>query len=115
MQKSSKSKKKWFGKQKLEISEPDTNIVSDKAPPQPPPPLPPAEEIKSLNIKNEDIQVHDVEVATSVNAETSVPAVQTAEVAIRAARIARFAGKSKEEVAAISIQTAFRGYLVCLD
>ncbi|KAF7818586.1 Protein IQ-DOMAIN 1 [Senna tora] len=107
--KSNKSKKKWFGKQKLETS--DSYLASDKATPPPPLPPPPPEETKSFDVGNEINQVHVVEVATSVDAETPVPVVQRAAVAVQATRISRFAGKSKEEVAAIRIQTAFRGYL----
>ncbi|KAK7337035.1 hypothetical protein VNO77_17593 [Canavalia gladiata] len=112
-QKSSKSKKKWFGKQKLQTSE--TYTETDKAPP-----LPPPEEIKLTHIENETSGDHDhvVEVATAMDDEEPVPSVQTvpvrveaAPVRVEAATIARFAGKPMDEVAAIKIQTAFRGYL----
>ena len=53
-----------------------------------------------------------VEVATAMDAEEPVPAVQIEPVRVEAAPIAHYAGKPKDEVAAIKIQTAFRGYLV---
>ncbi|KAI4349191.1 hypothetical protein L6164_009815 [Bauhinia variegata] len=116
-QKSNKSKKKWFGKQKLQTS--DSCLETDKSPP----PLPPPEEIKLTDIENENSHAHGhvVEVATAVDAEEPVPAVQiepvpvpvpvAAVARVQAARLAQFVGKSREEVAAIKIQTAFRGYL----
>lgn len=58
--------------------------------------------------------MHVVEAATVVDTERPVPALQTATVAVQATTVSWFAGKSKEAVAAIKIQTAFRGYLVSL-
>lgn len=107
-QKSSKSKKKWFGKQKLQtsVSYPET----DKTPPSIPPP---PEEIKITDIETENSHDHDhvVEVATAMDAEEPVPSVHIEPVRVEPAPIARFAGKPKDEVAAIKIQTAFRGHL----
>ncbi|KAK7285090.1 hypothetical protein RJT34_19848 [Clitoria ternatea] len=105
-QKSSKSKKKWFGKQKLQTSE--SYSETDKAPPPPPP-----EEIKLTDFENDNShdQDHVVEVETAIETEELVPSVQTTAVRVEAATIARFAGKPTDEVAAIKIQTAFRGYL----
>jgi len=110
LQKSSKSKKKWFGKQKLQTSV--SYSEADKLPPAPSVPLP--EEIKVTDIENEISHDHDhvVQVVTAVEAEVSVPPVQIETVRVEAARIPRFAGKPNDEVAAIKIQTAFRGYLV---
>lgn len=54
---------------------------------------------------------YPVAVASEAAAEVAVPAAQAAAEAVR---LAGFAGKSKEEIAAIKIQTAFRGYLVNL-
>ncbi|TKY62177.1 IQ-DOMAIN 1 [Spatholobus suberectus] len=106
-QKSSKSKKKWFGKQKLQTS------VSCSETDKTPPPIPPPEEIKITDIENEISHDHDhvVEVAPAMDAEEPVPPVQIEPVRVEAAPIARFAGKPKDEVAAIKIQTAFRGHL----
>ncbi|KAJ1443849.1 IQ motif, EF-hand binding site [Sesbania bispinosa] len=103
--KSSKSKKKWFGKQKLQAPD-SSHPETDKAPP-----LPPPEEIKLTEIENENSHIHVAEVATVVDVEEPVPSAQTAVVKVEPTTIARFAGKPKDEVAAIKIQTAFRGYL----
>lgn len=111
-QKSSKSKKKWFGKQKLQTSV--SYSEADKLPPPPPPPVPLPEEIKLTDIENEISHDHDhvVEVVTAVEADVPVLPVQIETVRVEAARIPRFSGKPNDEVAAIKIQTAFRGYLV---
>ncbi|KAE9590938.1 hypothetical protein Lal_00023065 [Lupinus albus] len=105
-QKSSKSKKKWFGKKKLETL--GSFSGTDKASH-----LPPPDEIKLTQHENENIHDNVVEVATTMVAEDPVlvPAVQTIAAAVEGARIDRFAGKPRDEVAAIKIQTAFRGYL----
>lgn len=49
------------------------------------------------------------------NTSSYVPAVEAPEVVtevVRAIPVTRFTGMSREEVAAIKIQTTFRGYLV---
>ncbi|KAK7245166.1 hypothetical protein RIF29_40001 [Crotalaria pallida] len=106
VQKSSSSKKKWFGKQKLQTL--DSYSGTDEAPP-----LPPPEEIKLTPNENENTHGKVVEVATTTVTEepVPVPAVQTTAVQVEGPKIARFAGKQKDQVAAIKIQTAFRGYL----
>lgn len=113
-QKSNKSKKKWFGKQKhlgLESTSSETVTV---------PPLPQQEEVNLNNVENEQSEhAYSVAVATAVAAEAAGAAVVAAPVAaahaaaevVQLPTVTRFAGKSKEEVAAIKIQTAFRGYL----
>lgn len=111
LQKSSKSKKKWFGKQK----QPDSDSASLENVALPP--LPQQEEVILTGAENETIDHnHDpsVEVATSVAVEPVVAPTQMATEVVRPIPVARpqFAGKSREEVAAIKIQTAFRGYLV---
>ena len=117
LQKSNKSKKKWFGKQKhlgLESTSSETVTV---------PPLPQQEEVNLNNVENEQSEhAYSVAVATAVAAEAAGAAVAAAPVAaahaaaevVQLPTVNRFAGKSKEEVAAIKIQTAFRGYLVCV-
>ncbi|XLS61509.1 hypothetical protein HN51_015737 [Arachis hypogaea] len=108
--KEQKSKKKWFGKQKLQSS--GSYQESDKAPP-----LLPPEDVKLADLEIESGHDRVVEVATSADVEEPVPAVavQAPVVRVEAATtshtITRFSGKPKEEVAAIKIQTAFRGYL----
>jgi hypothetical protein len=107
LQKSSKSKKKWFGKQKLQTSDP--SLETDTAPP-----LPPPEDIKLTDIENQ-ISHHNVaEITTAVVDEKPGPSVQAPVIRTEAVVVSRFAGKQKDEVAAIKIQTAFRGYLVCV-
>ncbi|TKY52895.1 IQ-DOMAIN 1 [Spatholobus suberectus] len=101
-QKSSGSKKKWFGKQKLQTSE--LYSETDKAPPLPPP------EIILTHVESETSHDH-VEVATAVNAEEPVPTVQTAAAEVQATATVQYNSKPKDEVAAVRIQKAFRGYL----
>ncbi|KAE9621836.1 hypothetical protein Lal_00032874 [Lupinus albus] len=106
-QKSSSSKKKWFRKQKLQTLE-DSCSGTDKSPA-----FPPLEEIKSTHNENNSNHDNVVEVATTlvVKESVSVPAVQTTTVKVESPKIAQFSSKSKDKVAAIKIQTAFRGYL----
>jgi len=78
---------------------------TDKAPPLPPPEvILPQAEIETS---------HDrIRVETAVVAEEPVPAVQTAPAEVQATTIVQLHSKPTEEVAAIRIQKAFRGYLV---
>ncbi|PON69240.1 IQ motif, EF-hand binding site [Parasponia andersonii] len=105
-EKSSKSKKKWFGKQK--------QIDSDTAPVEAVtlPPLPLQEEVKLADAEVEQHN-HDNPVAVPPNpvSEPVVISTQTAQELVQSPRVSRFAGKLGEEAAAIKIQTAFRGYL----
>ncbi|XP_042506146.1 protein IQ-DOMAIN 3-like [Macadamia integrifolia] len=115
--KDKKSKKKWFGKQKHQ--DPTvSSVVTDTAPPaastSPPPshPQPPPEEVKLIEAENEQNKhSYSVALASAVAAEAAVAAAQAAAEVVRLTTAVRFSGKSKEEVAAIKIQTAFRGYL----
>lgn len=80
------------------------------------PPLSPQEEVKLTNVVNEQ-QNHASPVAatTTITTEPEVPSPPPAQAApevVRFPTVTRYAGKSREEVAAITIQTAFRGYLV---
>ncbi|XP_047159196.1 protein IQ-DOMAIN 2-like [Vigna umbellata] len=101
-QKTSRPKKKWFGKQKLQTSA--SQSETDKAPPLPPPEvILPHSEIETSH--------DDVKVETAVVAEEPVPAVQTEPVDVQATTIVQLHSKPTEEVAAIRIQKAFRGYL----
>jgi hypothetical protein len=106
-QKGDKSKKKWFGKDKTLISETpvlETESVS--------PPVPVPEESDLTDVENEQAKhAHTVAVATAAAAEAAIAAAQAAADVVRRASLTRFPGKSSEEVAAIRIQTAFRGYL----
>lgn len=106
-----KSKKGWLRRQK------DTTPLSDETsvtapPPQPQPPIPTIEDIKSIEAENEQCKhAYSVALATKVAAEAAVAAAQAAAEVVRLTAAARYSGKSKEEIAAIRIQTAFRGHM----
>lgn len=111
MQKTHKSKKKWkFGKHKdLDtISSPAETAISI------PPPPPPIEDVK-LAENEQSKHAYSVALATAVAAEAAVAAAQAAAEVVRLTTVTHLSGKSKEEVAAIKIQTAFRGYLVIFE
>lgn len=111
LQKSNKSEKKWFGKEKSAVpsSPPSETVIV------PHPLLPPSEEVKPIEVEDEQTKhSHSVAVATGAAAEAAIVAAQAAAEVVRLTSVTRFAGKSKEEVAAIKIQTAFRGYMVRL-
>ncbi|KAG6692916.1 hypothetical protein I3843_10G128900 [Carya illinoinensis] len=105
-QKSSKAKKKWFGKQKqLDSNSASSGIATV-------PPLAQPEEVKLTNGDNEQGQhAYSVAVATAEAAEAAVAAAQAAAEVVRLATVTQFGGKLREEVAVIRIQTAFRGYM----
>ncbi|KAL3614025.1 hypothetical protein CASFOL_042099 [Castilleja foliolosa] len=116
--KANKSKKRWFGKEKLLVASEspnrETEIVEEVSHPHP---LPPLEDVKLAEVENEEMKnSYDVAVASTAAAEVADAAAQAAaeraavEV-VRQTTVSQFAGKSNEEVAAIKIQTAFRGYL----
>lgn len=71
---------------------------------------------KEANLKEIEEQqsrhAYSVAVATAAAAEAAVAAAQAAAEVVRLTALSRFPGKSKEEIAAIKIQTAFRGYMV---
>lgn len=84
--------------------------------PPPPPPRPALFPIKERLEEAEDAQskhVYSVALATAMAAEAAVAAAQAAAEVVRLTALPRFPEKSLEEVAAIMIQTAFRGHLVC--
>ncbi|KAL5807245.1 hypothetical protein ACOSQ4_029978 [Xanthoceras sorbifolium] len=107
--KDQKSKKKWFGKQ--------TDIVSNssavEAVKTPPPPIPlQPEEVKVSEAENEQRNLTaTVAATTAVPVQDPVAASQTVKEVVQITTNTRFQGKSKEEIAAIRIQTAFRGYM----
>ncbi|XP_023513229.1 protein IQ-DOMAIN 1-like [Cucurbita pepo subsp. pepo] len=105
-QKANKTKKRWFGKpKKLETvasGEPAPLEVS----------ILPIEEVKLANAENEQSKhAYSVAIATAVAAEVAVAAAQAAAEVVRLTTRPWYSGKSKEEIAAIKIQTAFRGYM----
>lgn len=115
--KASKSKK-CFGKEKPPVSDssiPDAaEIIHPHGNFHPPSP-PPVEALKSADVENEQTNhALSVAAATAAAAEATAAAAAATKAAAEVARLTKanqFAGKSKEEVAAIRIQTAFRGYL----
>ncbi|KAJ7975105.1 Protein IQ-DOMAIN 1 [Quillaja saponaria] len=107
-QKTLKSKKKWFGKQKSS----DPVLSLEDEPLAIPPPGPPIEDVKLTEAENEQSKhAYSVAFATAVAAEAAVAAAQAAAEVVRLTTVPRYPGKSKEEIAAIKVQTAFRGYL----
>lgn len=79
----------------------------------PAPLAPTIEEFKLTEAENEQSNhAYSVALATAVAAEAAVAAAQAAAEVVRLTTVAHYSGKSQEEVAAIKIQTAFRGYLV---
>lgn len=110
-QKSPQTKKRWFGKQKKPdaVSPPEQHVtVAVPAPTQP------AEETTNFTVvesQQQDEHGYNVSVATAAAAEAAVAAAQAAAEVVRLTSVPRYAGKSKEEIAAIKIQTTFRGYL----
>lgn len=101
---SQKSKRKWgYGTSKN--SDPRASDPSENADPVPSPPPPP-----SLPL-NEVVRVADAENERNNHARSVAVATVAAEV-VRPTTTTRFPGKSREEFAAIKIQTAFRGYMV---
>lgn len=82
----------------------------------PVPVVPHIEELELTEAENEqNNHAYSVALATAVAAEAAVAAAQAAAEVVRLTTVARYSGKSKEEVAAIKIQTAFRGYLVLIS
>ncbi|CAH8268352.1 unnamed protein product [Arabidopsis lyrata] len=94
--------KKWFGKsKKLDV----TNSGEADSP----------RTVKDAKLKEIEEQqsrhAYSVAIATAAAAEAAVAAAQAAAEVVRLSALSRFPGKSKEEIAAIKIQTAFRGYM----
>ncbi|KAK9741501.1 hypothetical protein RND81_03G110800 [Saponaria officinalis] len=109
-----KSKKKWKNKTKNSEAGVSTEQSSGAAflpPVPPPPPPPPATKSTEIDIDEQDKHAYSVVVATAAAAEAAAAAAQAAAEVVRLTTVSRFAGKSKEEISAIKIQTAFRGYL----
>lgn len=102
--------KRWSGKQKsLDL---DSSNAEENAPVVPAPDGP-VDELKLIETEDEQNRhAYSVALATAVAAEAAVAAAQAAAAEVfRLTTAARNLGKTKEELAAIKIQTAFRGYL----
>lgn len=108
-QKSKKSKKQWFGKERPTV--PDSPSLDTVTAPHP---LSPPEEV-NLNLTEvedeQDKHAYSAPVATDVAAESPVAAVQAAAEVVPPTAMTQLTGEWREEVAAIKIQTAFRGYM----
>ncbi|XP_027069701.2 protein IQ-DOMAIN 2 [Coffea arabica] len=102
------SKKKWLGKEGTSVTDSSTLETITVSHPHPVP----VEEVKLTDVEDEQTKhAYSVAVATAAAAEAAVVAAQAAAEVVRLTSAAPFPGKSVEEVAAIRIQTAFRGYL----
>lgn len=118
----SKQKSMWtcgkFGDSDRFDLEPFDGSAREALPPRPPPPPPPPParvgvEVKRADVENEQRNhAYSVALASAVAAEAAAVAAQAAAQVARLTASSRFAGRSREEIAAIKIQTAFRGYMV---
>ncbi|KAG7549306.1 IQ motif EF-hand binding site [Arabidopsis thaliana x Arabidopsis arenosa] len=112
---SKKSKQKLAEGQNGVISNsPVVDNVRQSSSSSPPPALPPRE-VRVAEViveRNRDLSPPSTADAVNVRA-TDIPVVPSSSApgVVRRATLARFAGKSNEEAAAILIQTIFRGYL----
>ncbi|XP_065856721.1 protein IQ-DOMAIN 2-like [Euphorbia lathyris] len=116
-QKSNSSKKKWFGKQNRPDSDSrslENAVASSLSPPPIPRPPPQPEEVKTIDTASEQNNIYGYSVPVPVpvadESDHPLPVENTME-AVRPVKVNKFAGKSREEAAAIKIQTAFRGYM----
>ncbi|GAB2286779.1 hypothetical protein Dimus_021174 [Dionaea muscipula] len=107
-QKTQQSKKRWFGRHKSADSVTLSEEVVDAVPVR----SQSIEEKKFVEEENEqNNHAYSVALASAAAAEAAVAAAQAAAEVVRLTTMSRYSGKSKEEIAAIKIQTAFRGYL----
>ena len=75
----------------------------------------PLEELKFSEAENEQNRhAYSVALATAAAAEAAVVAAQAATEVVRLTSVGHYSGKTKEEVATIKIQNAFRRYLVLI-
>ncbi|KAG9150136.1 hypothetical protein Leryth_009717 [Lithospermum erythrorhizon] len=106
--KASKPNQKSVAKGTVSALDPSTSDVVAISYPHPQPLV---EEEKLTEIENETKHAYSVAVATTAAADAAVVAAHAAANLVRLTATPQYAGKSKEEVATIKIQTAFRGYL----
>ncbi|RZR75928.1 hypothetical protein BHM03_00000513, partial [Ensete ventricosum] len=111
----SKAKKEARLKKKLEsgTSKPADSLERAACEVVPPPPPPHPEEDKAVEVENEQSRhACSAAVAPPAAIEPLVTSSEAAREIIRLTSTAKFPGKTTEEIAAIKIQTAFRGHLV---
>ncbi|KVI00011.1 IQ motif, EF-hand binding site-containing protein [Cynara cardunculus var. scolymus] len=110
--KSQKSKKKGVADEKPSVPITSFEEVASGSRDSPSLPPPEVEEVKPIEVEDEQTKHADLvaaEAEASVSAATV--AAQAAAESARLAELTRYSGMSKVEVAAIRIQTTFRGYL----
>ncbi|KAG4930952.1 hypothetical protein AAZX31_17G176300 [Glycine max] len=74
--------------------------------------LPPIEDAKLIEAEKEQSKhAASLAFATAVAAEAAVAAAQAAAEVVRLTSMPHYTGRTKEEIAAIKVQTAFRGYM----
>ncbi|KAK7277304.1 hypothetical protein RIF29_18455 [Crotalaria pallida] len=105
--KNHKSKKKSSGRRK------DWEPASEEASVAVAPPLPSIQDVNKLTEAENEQSKHaySLAYATAVAAGAAVAAAQAAAEVVRLTSMPRYHGKTKEEIAAINIQTAFRGHM----
>ncbi|KAJ0557569.1 putative IQ motif, EF-hand binding protein [Helianthus annuus] len=116
--KNQKSKKNAYADDKS-LEPPVAPIVAPTVAPNPPivepdnsHQIPPLEEVKPIEVEDEQAKhAYSVAAAAAAASQAAAAAAQAAAESVRLAELTRYSGKSKEEVAAIRIQTTFRGYL----
>ncbi|KAK7315914.1 hypothetical protein VNO77_34496 [Canavalia gladiata] len=106
-------RKKNNHKSKKQSSHNDSELASEEAPVSVAPPvLPPLEDVKLTDAENEQNKhAFSLAFATVVAAEAAAAAAHAAAEVVRLTRMPHYHGKTIEEIAAIKIQTAFRGYM----
>ncbi|GFQ08274.1 protein iq-domain 1 [Phtheirospermum japonicum] len=106
--KKNRKPRRWFGNQRskdLNSPSAENEVVIASA-------HPPKEEVKLIAAENEQNRhAYSVALVTAVAAEAAVAAAHAAAEVVRLRTAASNPGRTKEEIAAIKIQTAFRGYL----
>ncbi|KAL3650056.1 hypothetical protein CASFOL_006459 [Castilleja foliolosa] len=107
-EKKNRKSRKWFGKQRSkDLNSPSAEnavVIASSHPPK--------EEVKLIEAENEQNRhAYSVAFVTAVAAEAAVAAAHAAAEVVRLRAAASSSGRTKEEIAIIKIQTAFRGYL----
>lgn len=105
-----RSRKKGHGKEMPSVSDPPNPEPFEVSNPHP---LPPLQNVRMVELENE--QTKYAAVATAASTEAEMAAAEGTSEVVQPTTVTQFDGKQREEVAAIKIQTAFRGYLVCCN